>query len=139
MKKTSARWQLAVYDAVVLFVVDLLQLAFYRSNEELSLNGVLLHASIGFVCIFAARFVGQIYRQIWRDGGIQCYIRLLVVDGIAFIAIAVIEMTLRMFVPSEQVTFSRLLSISCMNLLAALAMAGCTLALLLTGGEHREV
>ena len=122
MKKTSARWQLAVYDAVVLFVVDLLLLAFYRSNEELSLNGVLLHASIGFVCIFAARFVGQIYRQIWRYGGIQCYIRLLVVDGIAFIAIAVIEMTLRMFVPIEQVTFSRLLSISCMNLLAALAI-----------------
>ena len=122
MKKTSARWQLAVYDAVVLFVVDLLLLAFYRSNEELSLNGVLLHASIGFVCIFAARFVGQIYRQIWRYGGIQCYIRLLVVDGIAFIAISVIEMTLRMFVPIEQVTFSRLLSISCMNLLAALAI-----------------
>ena len=126
MKKTSARWQLAVYDAVVLFVVDLLLLAFYRSNEELSLNGVLLHASIGFVCIFAARFVGQIYRQIWRYGGIQCYIRLLVVDGIAFIAIAVIEMNLRMFVPIEQVTFSMDTNrgrVSSMASVAAKAMA----------------
>ena len=122
MKKNSARWQLAVYDALILLVVDLLLLAFYRSNEELSLNGVMLHAAIGFVCIFAARTIGQIYRQIWRYGGIQCYIRLLLVDAVAFVAIVAIEMTLRMFVPIEQVTFSRLLSISSMNLLGALAI-----------------
>lgn len=83
MKKTNARWQLAVYDVLILFVVDLLLLVFYRSNEELSLNGILLHASIGFVCVFAARIFGKIYRQIWRYGGIQCYIRLLIVDAIA--------------------------------------------------------
>ena len=122
MKKVTARWQLAVYDAVVLLAVDLLLLVFYRSNENLSLNGILMHAGIGYVCIFAARTIGGIYRQIWRYGGIQCYMRLLMVDGIAFAAIAAIELTLRTFVPIEQVTFSRLLSISCINLLAALAM-----------------
>ena len=122
MKKVTARWQLAVYDAVVLLAVDLLLLVFYRSNENLSLNGILMHAGIGYVCIFAARTIGGIYRQIWRYGGIQCYMRLLMVDGIAFVAIVAIEQSLRMFVPIEQVTFSRLLSISCMNLLASLAM-----------------
>ena len=122
MKKHSARWQLAVYDLLVLFAVDLLLLVFYRSNEDLSLHGVLLHAGIGLVCVFAARIVGGIYRQIWRYGGIQCYIRLLVVDGVAFAFIVVIEQSLRMLVPIEQVTFSRLLSISCMNLLAALSI-----------------
>ena len=70
MKKLTARWQLAIYDLLILFGVDLLLLAFYRSNEALSLNGVMLHASIGFVCVFAARITGQIYRQIWRYGGI---------------------------------------------------------------------
>ena len=122
MKKLTARWQLAIYDLLILFGVDLLLLAFYRSNEELSLNGVMLHASIGFVCVFAARITGQIYRQIWRYGGIQCYIRLLMVDAVAFVVIVAIEMTLRMFVPIEQVTFARLLSISSMNLLGALAI-----------------
>ena len=122
MKKLTARWQLAIYDLLILFGVDLLLLAFYRSNEALSLNGVMLHASIGFVCVFAARITGQIYRQIWRYGGIQCYIRLLVVDAVAFVVIVAIEMTLRVFVPIEQVTFARLLSISSMNLLGALAI-----------------
>ena len=111
-----------VYDALILLVVDLLLLAFYRSNEELSLNGAMLHASIGFICVFTARTIGQIYRQIWRYGGIQCYIRLLVVDAIAFTAIVAIEMTMRLFVPIEQVTFARLLAISSMNLLGALAI-----------------
>ena len=122
MKKVTTRWQLVVYDALILLVVDLLLLAFYRSNEELSLNGVMLHASIGFICVFTARTIGQIYRQIWRYGGIQCYIRLLVVDAIAFTAIVAIEMTMRLFVPIEQVTFARLLAISSMNLLGALAI-----------------
>ena len=122
MKKTNARWQLAVYDVLILFVVDLLLLVFYRSNEELSLNGILLHASIGFVCVFAARIFGKIYRQIWRYGGIQCYIRLLIVDAIAFAATLAIELTLPRFVPIEKVTFSRLLSIASMNLLGALAI-----------------
>ena len=122
MKKYTARWQLALYDLVILFMVDLLLLVFYRSNDALSLNGILLHASIGLVCVFAARLLGGIYRQIWRYGGIQCYIRLLIVDAISFIAILAIELTIPLFVPMEQITFSRLLSISCMNLLGALAI-----------------
>ena len=122
MKRTNARWQLAIYDAVILLVVDLLLLGFYRSNEDLSSFAVILHMTIGFVCVFTARILGSIYKQIWRYGGIQCYIRLLVVDGIAFLAIVALEMTIPKFVRIEQITFSRLLSISCTNLLAALAI-----------------
>ena len=91
MKKINFRWQLVVYDILILFVVDLLLLVFYRSNDELSLNGIVLHASIGFVCVFTARIFGSIYRQIWRYGGIQCYIRLL--SELAFAATLAIELT----------------------------------------------
>ena len=122
MKKYTARWQLALYDLLILFMVDLLLLVFYRSNDALSLNGILLHGSIGLVCVFAARLLGGIYRQIWRYGGIQCYIRLLIVDAIAFAAILAIELTIPLFFRIEKITFSRLLSISCMNLLGALAI-----------------
>ena len=103
-------------------MVDLLLLEFYRSNDALSLNGIVLHASIGFVCVFTARIFGSIYRQIWRYGGIQCYIRLFIVDAIAFAATLAIELTLPQFVPIEKVTFSRLLSIASMNLPGALAI-----------------
>lgn len=97
MKKFNFRWPLVAYDILILFVVDLL-LVFYRSREELSLNGILLH------------------------GGIQCYIRLLILDAIAFAATLAIELTLPLFVHIEKVTFSRLLSIASMNLLGALAI-----------------
>ena len=106
MKKFNARWQLVIYDILILFVVDLLLLVFYRSNEELSLDGIVLHAGISFVCVFTARIFGSIYRQIWRYGGIQCYIRLLIVDAIAFAATLAIELTLPRFVSIEKVTCS---------------------------------
>ena len=122
MKKCGFRWQLALYDLLVLLAVDLLLLVFYRSNEELSLGACLMHGSISFVCIFAARILGSIYQQIWRYGGIQCYIRLLLVDAVAFAATLAIELTLPLFIPIEKVTFSRLLSIASMNLLGALAI-----------------
>ena len=122
MKKCNIRWQLVAYDILILLVVDLLLLVFYRSNEELSWNGILTHGIISFVCVFAARFVGNIYQQIWRYGGIQCYIRLLIVDAIAFAVTLAIELILPLFVPIEKVTFARLLSIANMNLLGALAI-----------------
>ena len=101
MKKRNFRWQLALYDLLVLLAVDLLLLVFYRSNEELSLGACLMHGSISFVCIFAARILGSIYQQIWRYGGIQCYIRLLLVDAVAFAATLAIELTLPLFIPIE--------------------------------------
>ena len=35
------------------------------------------------LCVFSCRFLLDIYRQIWRYGGIQSYIRLLASDGLA--------------------------------------------------------
>ena len=122
MKKYYFRWQLLVYDALILFGVDLLLLVFYRGNEALSLNGVLIHSGISAICIFSARVLGKIYQQIWRYGGIQCYIRLLIVDAAAFLVTLAIELVLPLFVYYEAVTFSRLLSIAGMNLLGALAI-----------------
>lgn len=122
MKKHNIRWQLVSYDVCVLLVVDLLLLVFYRSIEELSWVGVLTHGVLSFICIFSARFLGNIYQQIWRYGGIQCYMRLLFVDGCAFLVNLAVELLLPLFVPIEKVTFARLLSIAGMNLLGALAI-----------------
>ena len=122
MKKWNIKWQLMVYDALVLLFVDLLLLVLYRSMDNLSLKGILTHSAISFVCVFSARLIGGIYQQIWRYGGIQCYIRLLFVDGCAFAVNLLIELTLPLFVRMELITFARMLSIACMNLLGALAI-----------------
>ena len=121
-KKRVARWQLIVYDLIIFAFTELLLLVFYQGQERLPLNSILIHAAIGCVSIFATRILGGIYRQIWRYGGIQCYIRLLFTDGVAFLVLFAFEMMLRFFTPIKQITFTRLLSISCINLLAALAI-----------------
>ena len=118
MKKYNIRWQLVIYDIVIFLFVEFLLLFLYQSNERLSVNGVIVQIVLSMICIFAARFIGNIYRQIWRYGGVQCYIRLLVVDGFAFTANLILEKTL----PIEHISFARLLAIACMNLLGALAI-----------------
>lgn len=122
MKKRNIRWPLIVYDIGILLFVDLVLLGLYRSIEELSVTGVLIHSGISFVCIFTARILGNIYRQIWRYGGIQCYIRLLIVDGMAFAANLLLELTLPRIFEMEIITFARMLSVACMNLLCSMAI-----------------
>ena len=119
MRKWKIRWPLVVYDAAILLALDVLLLFFY---DGLSWQGVLLHSCLAFTCVFTARGVGQIYQQIWRYGGIQCYIRLLVADGIAFVVDLTIEKTIPLFIRIEQVSFARLLALASMNALGALAI-----------------
>ena len=115
-KKINIRWQLVIYDVFILIMVDLLLLAF--SGSKLSVSGMVIQGAIGFVTVFASRLLGSIYSQIWRYGGIQCYIRLLFTDAIAFVVTLIIERIL----PIEHITFARLLAIACMNLLGALTI-----------------
>lgn len=115
-KKINIRWQLVVYDVFVLIMVYLLLLAL--SGSKISVLGMVVQGAIGFIAVFASRFLGSIYSQVWRYGGIQCYIRLLFTDAIAFVVTLIIERIL----PIEHITFSRLLAIACMNLLVALTI-----------------
>lgn len=122
MKIRNTRRTLILYDIGILLFVDLVLLGMYRSIEELSVQGVLIHSAISFVCIFTARILGSIYRQIWRYGGIQCYIRLLAVDGMAFAVNLFLELTLPRIFRMEIITFARMLSVACMNLLCSMAI-----------------
>lgn len=122
MKKYYFRWQLLIYDILILFAVDLLLLVLYRGDEALCWYSILFHGTIFAVCVFAARILGRIYQQIWRYGGIQCYIRLLIVDTVAFAVTLALEFISHSFLPVQSIAFLRLLSIASMNLLGALAI-----------------
>ena len=78
------KWQLVVYDFIVFIAVCLLLLVFYTSGKPLPARAVIAQTAIAFISVFGCRLIGGIYRQIWRYGGIQCYIRLLLVDTLAF-------------------------------------------------------
>ncbi len=117
MKKYKIRWQLVTYDILIFFVVEFL-LVFLYQKEPLSLTGMLIQTALSLVCIFAARLVGRIYQQIWRYGGIQCYIRLLIVDGCGF----VVNLILEKLLPIQHISFVRLLGVACLSLLGSLAI-----------------
>ena len=122
MNRKSNRWPLVIYDLAIMLALDLLMVLFYVTTQALSWQSVVLHGIVSAVCVFTARYLGKIYQQIWRYGGIQCYIRLLVTDAAAFVVELMVEWTLAHALGVRAVSFARLLSLACMNLLAALAM-----------------
>ena len=113
---------MVIYDLIIMLGLDFVMVAFYVTTSALSWQSVLLHAVVSAACVFAARGIGKIYQQIWRYGGIQCYIRLLLTDAAAFIVELLVEWPLAYLLNVKALSFARLLSLACMNLLAALAM-----------------
>ena len=78
------RWTLVLYDIIILAISEILLLGVYRGQEMLEHTDIVVYAAVAAVCVFACRFACNVYRQIWRYGGVQCYIRLLFSDAIAF-------------------------------------------------------
>lgn len=117
-KKRNIRWTLVLYDLLVFAMAAVLLLRLYGGNDKLTYNGIVQQAALALVCIFAIRLIGNVYGQIWRYGGIQCYIRLLCTDAVAFL----VYMCLEMLLPIEKITFARMLCLACLNLLGALTL-----------------
>ena len=117
-KQVGIRLSLAFYDFIIFCIVDLLLFVFYQGAGNLSTEGVLWQSVLAVACIFGCRFLGKIYRQIWRYGGIQCYIRLLITDAAACIFYLIAEKLL----PVQHIAFAKLLAFVCMNTLGALAI-----------------
>lgn len=109
------RWKLVLYDLVMFLLIEWMMLVLPGYITPI---GVVGQAVVGFVCIFSARLAANIYRQIWRYGGIQCYIRLIAADGAAFLLTLVLEH----FCTLEHISFSRILAIASMNLLCSLIL-----------------
>ena len=122
MKKFNVRWRLVAYDLFILLVVNLVLLILYRGTEALSAAEAVVQTALSMTCVFSARFAFSVYKQIWRYGGIQCYIRLLLVDGAAFLVQTPLSFLLPLITKMPRISFARMLAIACVNLLGALAM-----------------
>lgn len=112
----NIKWTLFAYDFVIILFVELLLLIF--SGERVSYPSVVYHMGMTAACVFLFRFVGKIYGQVWRYGGIQCYMRLLLTDAVAFIVNYILE---QMLIP-DRLTLARLAAICCTNLVGALGI-----------------
>ena len=114
-KFLNVRWMLVLYDILIFILADLMLFVFY---DPLSWSVVLEHAFLALFCIMLCRGIGKVYRQVWRYGGIQCYIRLLITDGFAFFLYFILSVILNI----SDITVARMLSLVCMNLLGCLAI-----------------
>ena len=118
-KKTfNIRWALIVYDIIIFGVIDIGLLIWFRGDDLLLLNEFLLQTALAGGAVFVCRMIGKIYEQIWRYGGIQCYIRLLFTDAAAFLVYFILSVIL----DARDITFARMLALISMNLLASLAI-----------------
>lgn len=118
VKHEYTHWFLIAYDILILLLSGLVVLYLYTGPGSISVEGIGLNMLAAFVLLFLFRIIGGIYRQIWRYGGIQCYIRLLMTDGIAFLA----HWIAGNFFRPNQLIFPRLLSFYCVDLLLALTL-----------------
>lgn len=108
---------LVIYDIVVLLLADFMLLGAHWDSSGLDGVRFVQQTVLAFVFIIGSRYVGKVYRQIWRYGGIQCYIRLLVADVIGGI-LCLIGMKL-LAVPIHPVSLTAFVSV---NTLCALAL-----------------
>ena len=112
------RWTLVLYDIIILAFSEVLLLAVYRGTENLGYTDILTHSVLAAACVLIGRFICNVYRQIWRYGGVQCYIRLLFSDALAFL----LYLTFVYVLPIGKVSFARMLALVCVNLLGALTI-----------------
>ena len=117
-RKYTVRWMLVLYDLICFLLVDLLLLVMYGGYDKLEPIDILIQSALSLACIFCARFIANIYSQIWRYGGIQSYIRLLISDGLG----CILYVSLELLLPINKISFARMLSLCCMNLLLSMAI-----------------
>ncbi len=117
-KHTNIKWLLVGYDAIVYVAVLIFLFLSDWEFRTLPRKDLLSQVVISFFCIFVARFLGNIYKQVWRYGGIQCYIRLLLVDAAGFAA----YLCMALLLPIQRLSFATMFTLVGLNLLCAMAM-----------------
>lgn len=118
----NIKWMMVLYDIILFIVTDTLLLKIYKQYLVLEPRDIVINSFFALACIIAFRFIGSIYVQIWRYGGIQCYIRLLIMDSIAALAFFALEYGLEDLLHLHRFSFSVMLALMSFNCLLALGM-----------------
>ena len=118
----NIKWQLVLYDLLAFFVTDATLLFIYKNFLSLGWKDIIANSVLALGSILVARLFGNVYKQIWRYGGIQCYIRLLVTDTVATIIFISLEYIFDALTPFKRLTFALMVALMSVDLLLALAM-----------------
>ena len=117
-KRTGIRWALVFYDSIITIGIEILFLLFY-GGSKLDLMSFITHGVVELFAIIGVRFAFNIYRTIWRYGGIQNYMKMMFSDGVAFI---IYLLFCRFIIPVDRIPVVTMVAMSSMILLGSLVI-----------------
>ena len=117
-KRTGIRWALVLYDSIITIGIEILFLLFY-GGSKLDLMSFITHGVVELFAIIGVRFAFNIYRTIWRYGGIQNYMKMMISDSVAFI---IYLLFCRFIIPVDRISVVTMVAMSSMILLGSLAI-----------------
>ena len=117
-KRTGIRWALVLYDSIITIGIEILFLLFY-GGSKLDLMSLITHGVVELFAIIGVRFDLNIYRTIWRYGGIQNYMKMMISDGVAFI---IYLLFCRFIIPVDRIPVVTMVAMSSMILLGSLVI-----------------
>ena len=117
--KSVIRWALVLYDIAIIVLVAALLFYFYGGVERPDTFDIFLQVGLATICIIGCRFAFKIYSAIWRYGGIQNYMKLMLSDALAF---CIYYLLGRFILPIPRITFINMLALVLLSLLASLAI-----------------
>ena len=117
-RKKNVKWALVLYDIIIFLFVALLMFVMYKGAFGFTNGVIVIHIVCSMLLIFGCRFALNIYGQIWRYGGIQCFLKLMISDGLAFVFTTIVNYC----APFPAINFDRIMAISCLNLILSLGI-----------------
>lgn len=116
------RWTLVLYDAIVFLATFAMLFFLNKSIRAYSIKDLLVNSLVAGVLIFVCRLFGKIYNQIWRYGGVQSYIRLLVTDLISMTLYICFEYGVAHLIGVQRFSISKVIAVMTFDTLMVLAM-----------------
>lgn len=111
-------WMLLLCDFIIYVGTVTVLLLLDKETDQLTSIGIIQQVILSLICIFVMRIVFKSYDKTWKDREVKCYIHLLCADFIALIMYSLLVLLL----PVEKISFVRMLSFVCINLLGAITL-----------------
>ena len=92
-QKKTIRWALVIYDFLIYAATAVLLFVIYRGSDYMTFQNKIIQLVLAYVFIMVFRSIFKIYGLVWRYGGIQSYIKLMLSDFCAFIVFSLLRLT----------------------------------------------
>ena len=112
----GVRWTLVIYDLLIMLAAAFVVFQLMHGAQGMNRRGLVINLCLFCACIFTSRFIGDVYRQIWRYGGTQGYVLIIGTEAIGFVVYFLISR----FTPVENYAVIRMTAFVSLDLLGVL-------------------